>query len=271
MVAAESEYGNVTSQIGGRYVDVVSVEHDPNVDPHDYEVSPSVAREVAKARLVIQNGLGYDQFMNTLESASPSPTRRVVDVQELLGLPDSTPNPHLWYDPKTMPAVASALGRDLSAIQPSHTAYFRSRVSHFDASLRPWLKAIAMFKASRHGTSAATTEPVANYLLQALGVHNLTPLPFQEDVMNGTDPIPQDIALEEHLLTEHKVRFLAYNQQVTDSLTHSILLSAERAGVPVVGMYETMPTPGYDYQSWMMAETKAIEKAVVSKTSTEGL
>jgi zinc/manganese transport system substrate-binding protein len=271
VVAAESEYGNVVAQIGGHYVHVSSVESHPNTDPHTYEVSPKVAEEVSGAGLVIQNGLGYDSFMNKLESASPNSKRKVIDVQDLLGLPGSTPNPHLWYDPRTMPAVAQAIGSDLAALQPSHAAYFNQNVTDFDSSLQPWLNAIAAFKANHAGTTAATTEPVADYLLQAMGIDNLTPSVFQADIMNGTDPTPQAVALENGLFSKHMVKVFCYNQQVVDSLTESIRANAQRAKVPVVGVYETMPTPGYDYQSWMLSETEAIQAAVVSGTSTQHL
>ena len=119
VVAAENEYGNVASQIGGRYVSVTSVESNPNTDPHTYEVSPGVAQAISSAQLVIQNGVGYDDFMTKIESASANPKRRVINVQHLLGLPDSTPNPHLWYSPKTMPKVATALADDLSTLNRS--------------------------------------------------------------------------------------------------------------------------------------------------------
>src|SRR3984885_3828683 len=115
-VGAENEYANVISQIGGRYVAVGAIESNPNTDPHTFEASPSVAHEVAAARLIVQNGVGYDTFMNKVEAASPSSSRKIIDVQTLLGLPDSTRNPHLWYDPTTMPRVAAALAKDLSAL-----------------------------------------------------------------------------------------------------------------------------------------------------------
>ena len=108
VVAAENQYGNVASQIGGRYVTVSSVESNPNTDPHTYEVSPGVAERVASAQVVIQNGLGYDEFMTKARGGVAESNRQVINVQHLLGLPDSTPNPHLWYDPKTMPPVAEA-------------------------------------------------------------------------------------------------------------------------------------------------------------------
>jgi len=270
-IGAESQYADVMSQIGGRYVHVTSILDNPNTDPHTFESSPRVAREVSAARLIVQNGVGYDDFMTQIESASPSAARKVIDVQHLLGLPDSTPNPHLWYDPKTMPAVAAAVAADLSSIEPADAGYFAANVETFDASLTPWLDAIASFKAEYGGTAVATTEPVADYLLEAMGTDDLTPFDFQADIMNGTDPTPQDISLEEGFFAKHQVKVFCYNEQVVDDLTTAIRLDAVKAGVPVVGVYETMPTPGYDYQSWMLAEVDAIQKAVADGVSTEHL
>ena len=270
-IGAENEYANVLGQIGGRYVHVSSILNNPGTDPHTFETSPSVAQEVSGAQLIVQNGLGYDDWISRIESASPSAGRKVIVVQHLLGLPDSTPNPHLWYGPKTMPVVARAMAADLSALQPAHAAYFRARLAAFDRSLAPWLNAIAQFRAKYGGTRAATTEPVADYLLQAMGIANLTPFRFQADIMNGVDPAPQDIALVNSFFTQHKVKVFVYNQQVTDALTTSIRQTASSAGVPIVGVYETMPTPGYRYQSWMLAEVRAIQKAVAGKISTQRL
>jgi zinc/manganese transport system substrate-binding protein len=270
-VGAENEYANVISQIGGRYVAVSAIESNPNTDPHTFEASPSVARTVAAAKLVVQNGVGYDTFMNKIESASPSSSRKVVDVQKLLGLPDSTPNPHLWYAPRTMPAVAAALVKDLSAIDPSHASYFAANAKRFDASLQPWYQALKQFASRYPGTPVATTEPVGDYMLQAAGTVNMTPFQFQADIMNGVDPAAQDVTLQNGLFSGHRVKVFLYNQQVTDSLTESFLARAKQYGVPVVGVYETMPTPGYDYQSWMLAEISALQKAVADHTSTEKL
>jgi len=270
-VGAENEYANVLSQIGGRYVHVSAILDNPNTDPHTFEASPQVAQEVSSAELIVQNGVGYDSWINKIESASPNGHRRVITAQNVLGLPDSTPNPHLWYDPKTMPAVAKVMAADLSALQPSHAGYFRANLARFDTSLRPWLAAIAQFKAKYPGTQAATTEPVADYLLAAMGIINRTPFRFQADIMNGVDPAPEDIALENGFFSKHQVQAFCYNQQVVDSLTTSIRQNALKDGVPVVGVYETMPMPGYDYQSWMLAEVDAIQKAVTSRTSTQKL
>ena len=190
-VGAQNTYANVISQVGGRYVKVTAIESNPNTDPHTFEASASVSQVVSSAQLVVQNGLGYDSFMNTIEAAAPNGVRKVIDVQKLLKLPDSTPNPHLWYAPTTMPAVARQIAADLSALRPAHAAYFASRLTAFDASLKPWLAAIASFRAAYPGTAVATTEPVGDYLLQALGMRNLTPFGLQADIMNGVDLSPQ--------------------------------------------------------------------------------
>jgi zinc/manganese transport system substrate-binding protein len=269
-IGAENEYANVIQQVGGKYVHAEAILSNPNTDPHTFEASPSVAHEMSQAKLIVQNGVGYDDWATTIENAAPDPSRKVINVQKLLGLPDSTPNPHLWYKPVTMPAVASAVASDLAAIQPAHAAYFKANAARFTASLGAWNQAIAQFKAKYPDTPVATTEPVADYLLQAAGTANLTPWAFQADIMNGTDPSAQSVAVQKSLFTGRKVKVFLYNQQVTDSLTESYINLAHASGIPVVGVYETMPA-GYDYQSWMLAEVHAIDKALADNVSTEHL
>ena len=207
--------------------------------------------------------------MEKIESASPGASRKVINVQNLLGLPDSTPNPHLWYKPQTMPAVARALVSDLSALQPAHAAYFQANARRFDASLKPWFAALKEFKAlpeharrddraggGLHARSGRGEEPDA---VQPAG-----------GIMNGTDPAPQDVSLQEACSPGQGegVRLQPAGHRFADP----VVPAGRRAhGIPVVGVYETMPTPGYDYQSWMLAEVKALEKAVGEGASTEKL
>src|ERR1700734_3974216 len=248
-VGAENEYADVISQVGGQYVQVSGIMSNPNTDPHTFEASPAVAREISAAQLIVQNGVSYDTFMSTIESAASGGGSKVIDVQTLLGLPDSTANPHLWYNPTTMPKVADAIATDLAAIQPAHAAYFKANAKSFVASLDSWYSAIAAFKKAYAGVPVATTEPVADYMLQAVGADNLTPWTLQADIMNGVDPSPQNVAVQRALFTEHKVKVFLYNQQVT----------------------ETMTPPGYDYQAWMLTEVRDLRQAVVDKVSTEHL
>jgi zinc/manganese transport system substrate-binding protein len=269
-IGAENEYADVIAQVGGKYVSASAIMSNPNTDPHSFEASPAVAREISAAKLIVQNGVGYDSWATTIENAAPDSGRTVVSVQQLLGLPDGTPNPHLWYQPSTMPAVARAVAAALARIDPAHAAYYQANAAAFTASLSTWTKAIAAFKAAHPGTPVAVTEPVADYLLQAAGADIATPWAFQADIMNGTDPSPQDVAAEKALFTQHKVKVFLYNQQVTDALTESYIKLAQANGIPVVGVYETMPS-GYTYQSWMAAELTALSRAVTAKVSTEHL
>lgn len=270
VVGAENQYANVLSQIGGRYVRVTAIMSNPNVDPHTFEASARVAQEVAEARVVVQNGLGYDDFMTQIEQASASGGRSVIVAQHVLGLPADTPNPHLWYRPATMPAVAARVARDLSALQPAHRAYFEHNLKTFDGSLAPWQAALRELRDQDAGAPVAVTEPVPDYLLQAARLDDRTPWPLQADVMNGVDLSPQDVTLQENLLQRHQVKALLYNEQVTDPTTQRFLSVASQSRVPVVAVYETMP-PAYSYQSWMLAETRALRRALEDGDSSQHL
>jgi zinc/manganese transport system substrate-binding protein len=267
-VGAENQYTSVITQIGGRYVDASSVMSNPNTDPHTFEASAQVATTISNASLVVQNGLGYDSFMDKIESSSPSGHRTIISAQKVLGLPDSTRNPHLWYQPSTMPAVARSISDALARLAPKHRAYFAARLVTFDDSLANWTTAIARFKDAHPSVAVATTEPVADYLLQAAGTRNLTPWALQAAIMNDTDPAPQDVAIQDALFASHRVKVFIYNEQVTDSITAKYLALAKAHHVPVVGVYETMPTDGFSYQTWMEAELAAIERAVTTGRST---
>lgn len=271
VVAAENQYGDVARQVGGSAVRVTSIEDNPNTDPHTFEVSARVAQQIAGARLVIENGLGYDSFVNKIEQAAPSRARKTIVMQRLLHLSPSTPNPHLWYRPDAMPALAKALVRALSRIEPADAAAFERRAVSFIASLGPWKAELAAIKRRFGGSGAAVSEPVGNDLLRAAGLKVKTPFSLQAAVMNGLDPSPQDVAIEEALFSRHKVKVFVYNVQVTDTLTAQFLADAAQANIPVVGVYETMPTPGFTYQSWMLAETRALERALADHRSTSSL
>src|SRR6516165_4741599 len=219
-VGLESQYANVMAQIGGPYVQVSAIEDDPNADPHEFELSPDVARRLHKADVIVANGLDYDDLADKLLAAAAG---TVITAQAVRGLPDSTPTPHLWYDPATMPAVARAVAAAYAAKDPADAAYYESSEKRFEASLTGWTQLLADIKARYGGTKIAVTEPVADYMLQAAGLAIATPWSLQAAVMNGTDPAPQDVGVQQELLASKMVRVFVYNQQVTDSLTQSFL------------------------------------------------
>ncbi|MGC8633824.1 MAG: metal ABC transporter solute-binding protein, Zn/Mn family [Candidatus Limnocylindrales bacterium] len=261
VLGTENFYADLLAQVGGARVTATSLLNNPNADPHAYEASTQAAAVVADAQLVVINGLGYDDFMQHLLSASPSSTRVVIDVQQLLGLPD-TANAHVWYDPGTMPKVAAAAEAALAKLEPANSAYFAAREQAYVASLAPINAQIAALKAKYAGAPVAFTEPVAGYLAEAIGLRVLTPEGFQRAIENGTDPSPADVAAERDLLTGKKVRVLLYNSQVITPITQQMHDLAVSNGVPVVGVAETMPPEYTTYQAWQLAQLEQLGQAL---------
>ncbi|CAA7601974.1 Periplasmic solute binding protein, ZnuA-like [Acididesulfobacillus acetoxydans] len=269
-VGAENEYADVIRQIGGKYVSVTAIMSDPSVDPHSYEADTRDASIVSKATLIVQNGLGYDDFMNKLEAGSPHSGRVVIDVAQALGYSENTANPHLWYKPETMPKVAAPIAKDLERQLPSEKPYFEDQLTKFNDSLKTWHDDLNQLHKAYGNTGVAVTEPVADYMLEAAQLQVKTPWGFQAAVMNGTDPSPQDVKIQQNLLIDKQVKVLIYNQQAVDSATTALLQLAKRHGIPVVGVYETMP-PNHTYQTWMEDEATNLLKALKSGVSTETL
>ena len=261
VVAGENFYGDLATRVGGDLVSVSSILNDPNVDPHTYESSPQNAEAVADATLVVENGLGYDAFLDHLVAASPRSDRAVVDVQTLLGLADGA-NPHVWYDPATMPKVARVVADALEGQRPDSKSTIESNLKTYTDSFAPLTAKVAEIKARYPATPVAYTEPVPGYLLDALGFKVLTPGGFARAIEAGTDPAPVDVAAQSDLLTGHQVKLLLYNSQATSPVTDSVRALAGQSGVPVVGVSETMPAGAGGFVAWQLAQLEAIETAL---------
>lgn len=259
VVAAENFYGDVAKQIGGPDVKVTSILENPDQDPHLFEVSSSVARAVATARIVVYNGLGYDPWMKKVLDASPSADRRAIVVASLAARTTGD-NPHVWYDTRTMLAYAAVLTEVLTADDPANAAGFRRRLAQFQKSMQPIQAKIAGLRKRLAGTPVTATEPIVGYLFDALGLLNRNPS-FQTAVMNNTEPGASTVASFETDLEARRVKLLVYNRQVSDPTTQRMVAIAKAAGVPVVAASETEP-PGKTYQSWISGEIDAIAHAI---------
>ena len=264
VVAGENFYGDVAQQIGGSGVAVTSILTNPDQDPHLFEASASTARDLAGARLVIYNGADYDPWMAKLLSASKAPGRRVIEVATLVHK-KAGDNPHLWYLPETMPAVAKAIAAELAAADPTHKADYDQRAQDFEASLKPLNDKVATMRQKFAGTPVTATEPVFGYMATALGLKMRNDR-FQLAVMNDTEPSASDIRAFEGDLKNHRVRVLLYNNQTEEAMTKRMQKLAQDAKVPVVGVSETEP-PGKTYQQWMTEQLDALDKALSGSTS----
>ncbi len=259
IVAAENFYGDVAQQIGGPDVKVTSILTNPDQDPHLFEASPSVARDISAARIVIYSGIDYDPWMTKLLDAARSGHRRVIVVAPL-DARKAGDNPHVWYDTQTVLAYAAVLTEVLAADDAAGAAGFRQRLAQFQASIEPIQAKIATLRNRLAGTPVTATEPIFGYMFDALGMVSRNQS-FQLAVMNNTEPSASDVAAFENDLKTHRVKLLIYNSQATDPMAERMQKIARESGVPVLGATETEP-PGKTYQAWMMGEVDAVDQAL---------
>ena len=261
IVAAENFYGDLATQIGGSHVAVTSILNNPDDDPHLFETSPSTARTIADAQIVLYNGADYDPWMDKLLSTAAAGDRAVIVAAALIGH-KSGDNPHLWYEPPTFPAVATALAAELSKRDPADAADYQANLQKFTASFAATLAPVAAIKSAYAGTSVTATEPVFGYMAEAMGLKMLNQ-GFQIATMNDTEPSPSDVAAFENSLKDGSAKILFYNSQVTDDTTTRLLDIAKTSGVPVIGVTETEPA-GQTIQSWFAGQIAAVSSSLAA-------
>jgi zinc/manganese transport system substrate-binding protein len=261
VVASTNVYGDIARQIGGTRVEVTSVLSDPNADPHLFEPGTRNGLAVSRAGVVIQNGVGYDAFMQRLESAAPSSSRVVVSIGDALAVHGSSANPHLWYDVPKLATVAAAIAGGLERADRKHASSYRAGQRRFDASLGPLRRAVAAIRAQFAGVLVAYTEPVPGYLLESAGLRNIAPSGFTHAIEDGTEPAPAAVAEMTRLVSTRRVKVLLYNSQAVSPITARIRSAARAAGVPVVGVSETLP-PHTTFQAWQLAQVETLRAAL---------
>jgi zinc/manganese transport system substrate-binding protein len=248
IVAAENFYGGVARQIAGSPAVVTSILSNPNQDPHEFTTDAATAKAVADADIVIYNGIGYDDWMDKLLGVPGKAGRTVIRVADLVGA-KSGDNPHIWYEPHTMLALAARLAEILK--QPENLAAFQKEMAAV-------VSKIAEIKTAKSGTVVTATEPVFGYMASALGF-KMENYDFQLAVMNDAGLSFQQASDFERSLHDKSMKILFYNSQVTDPVTQREREIAEKLGVAVIGVTETQPPDFKSYAAWMLAELNAVE------------
>ena len=264
VVASTDVWGDVVRQVGGDDVSVDSLITDPDRDPHEYQADPRDQLAVSRAQVVVVNGGGYDDFLERLTANAPSGTKVLDMVQEsgVAAPAGGELNEHLWYDLGAVSEVAGDIAAELTRVAPEHRADFAERLTTFRAKIsRLQQEEAAIRSAGGQGKGVAITEPVPLYMTAALGLVNRTPAAFSEAVEEGDDVAPAVLREQLALFSEHRVALLAYNEQTTGATTDQVLAAAKAAGVPVVGVRETLPD-GQDWLTWMAADLKAMRAAL---------
>ena len=261
VVAAENVYGNIAAQIGGPHVSVTSILTNPDADPHLFEPGTSNGLAVADAKVVLQNGLGYDAFMAKLENAAPSKTRIVVTMADVLGIHGKDANPHLWYDVPQLGRIAMAIASGLERADPSHAVAYRRGLQRFERSVAPLRREVATIRTRFGGAPVAYTEPVPGYLVASVKLHNLAPDSFTRPIEEGTEPPPSAVSAMNALVAKHRIRVLLYNSQAVSPITARVQSAARATGIPVVPVSETLP-PHLSFQRWQFGQARALATAL---------
>ncbi|MFB6636867.1 metal ABC transporter solute-binding protein, Zn/Mn family [Streptomyces chartreusis] len=263
VVASTNVYGDLTRRIGGAKVRVTSIISDPAQDPHSYEAGTRNQLALSKAEVVIENGGGYDDFVDRmLKSAGSSPD--VINAVEVSG--KTAPkggelNEHVWYDFPSVAELADRIASALGKADPADAATFTENARDFVRLLRPLERKEARIKAEHGGEAVAITEPVPLYMIEASGLRNATPAEFSEAIEEGDDVSPRTLRSTLALFTGKKVEALVYNEQTSGPQTEKAERAAEAAGIPVVPVTETLPT-GKDFLAWMTANVDALASAL---------
>ncbi|WP_244259314.1 zinc ABC transporter substrate-binding protein [Rathayibacter sp. VKM Ac-2759] len=287
IVASTDVYGDLAASVGGDLVEVTSIIDSPDKDPHEYEATARDQLAVSGAALVIENGGGYDPFIETMLDASDSDAS-VITATVAAGLEDEHDhehegesaddtaddtdaahehaefNEHVWYDLAAVRDVVTVIGDQLSTIDPGHTSTYTANVATLNAQLDALVEREASLASTLGGRSIAITEPVPLYMTDALGLVNATPEAFSEAVEEGTDVPATTLQDTLALFTGGRVDALVYNEQTESAQTDALLDAADAAGIPAVGVTETLPDDAGGYVGWMTANLDAIEGALSS-------
>lgn len=264
VVAAENFYGDVVKQLGGSHVSVVSILSNPNVDPHAYESNVQDGIAIQKAQLVIENGLGYDDWMDKLLSASPNASRIVLTAGNIINhrLPD---NPHVWYSFDNMATIAQTITAALKKLDPADASTFGNNLAAFKNSLVPLQQQISAIHQRYAGTPVALTETIYLYQSNPEGLNVLTPFAFEKAIAEGNDPPANTVTTTNDQITRKQVKILIYNVQTITPITTNLQSEAKNLHIPVVPVSETMP-PGTTYQHWMMNQLTMLAQALATAT-----
>lgn len=261
VVACQNAWGSIAAQLGGSAANVRSIATDPAADPHEYESNAGDARSFATAGFVILNGAGYDDWARKLLDANPSASRRVLTVAAALGR-RAGDNPHFWYDPDDVLAVADRITAEYAAIKPGAAGYFQQRRALFAASLRPYLAKLAEIRQRFAGSPVGATETVFAYLARYLRLNVVSPPEFMQAVSEGNDPPARAVAEFQLQLAQKQVRVLVYNVQTATAVTANLRSAATRDGIPVVGISETVQPASATFQEWQERQLAALETAL---------
>ncbi len=265
-MAAENIWGSIAQQLGGAYTQVVSVISNPAIDPHDYEPTTNDARAVAEADIVIENGAGYDTWMQKLISVNTTPGQIIINIASVVGKKPGD-NPHLWYNPTYVLQAIQAITNAYIAKSSAHKSAFQQFQSQYTSvDLAAYFHEIRAIQTLYAGEPVGATESIFVYMAQALHVQLISPAGFMRDISEGIDPSINDMALFANQIQQKQIKALVLNIQNETPLVMQLVKAAQANNIPIVPVTETLYPAGVSFQVWQTQQLQALAAALAANT-----
>ncbi len=261
VVAVENFYGSILEQLGGQCVKVTSILADPSADPHEYQPTANDAKSYQAAQLIVENGLGYDDFSDKIVATlGRKPT--VINIGEMLGLKVGD-NPHVWYSPDYLNRITQAMTQSLKQANPSAGGYFDNQANAFVGSgLNSYRSSAQKLQTQFKGWPVGSTESIFGYMARDTGLNLISPPGLMVAVAEGNDPAARDLALFQDQITKRQIKVLVCNVQTNTHLTEQLKAMAVANNIPIVGISETMPPNAKSFQDWQTNQLEELIKAL---------
>lgn len=257
VVATLGFYGEAAQAILGNQGNVHTIINSPSIDAESYEPDVKTAKLVAKANVVVENGLGYDSWMDRVVAANQGSGTKTLSIGKLMGKTTGD-NPHLWSDPTVMTKVTQRLVKQFSRLEPSHAAAFKRRGAAYEKQLAVLAQTAKQIKKNANGQQVAVSEPVFDFALTAMG-YKISDGHFAKSIEEDSDPTPADITQLQAQIKQHKIAFFVENTQNSSKNVTAMVQLARKYHVPVVKVTETMPTH-QTYRTWMLAQYRQVQR-----------
>ncbi|MFJ4048004.1 metal ABC transporter substrate-binding protein [Pseudomonas hunanensis] len=218
VVTSFSILADITRQIGGDQVQVINIVG-PDSDAHVYETTPDDARHVLQARLVVENGLNFEPWLDRLIKTTGSQAQVVRASQGILQRTldeegQTIPDPHAWNSLANAKIYAANIAKALEAVDADNAQAYRSHLAAYqqqiDALLAEVKKSFAALPANNR--RIVTSHDAFGYLGQVYGIEFLAP----QGLSTEQEPTAKDVASIISMIKRDKIKAV-FIENIKDS------------------------------------------------------
>jgi ABC-type Zn uptake system ZnuABC Zn-binding protein ZnuA len=266
VVSTTTQITDFVRAIGGADVHVHAV-LTANVDPHDYEPTPADLDAIAKADVIVKNGVGLEKwFDQTIADASPKGA--IVDASHGVTIrsgngsdEENEGDPHIWHNPQNAKVMVTNIARALAAADPAAKSVFDANLASYTAQLDALDTDIKSQIATLTNKKLVTNHDAFGYYVDHYGLDYVGAVIPSFD--SQAELSPQDITSLVAKIKAQGVKAVFSEASLPPKTAEAI---ANEAGVKVVAgddaLYgDTLGPPGSDgdtYLKMMAHNTKVI-------------